>query len=232
MKAPTTPSEAEQYEGTNEVVPENSNACLEGLRQDFNRGIVLIDKYEDIKSATTSWETVEERLLANDSALLKKAATMQGKGELIGVFKDEKLCIIDRGDKYGNREPVIIAFDAQNNRITITTDTPNRADVMKNIAENGKFANYWETREAVLEDGFTLPPEIVEAAEAVSGKPFIRSQNGSEFRSAILDYEDVSSSEGVRVMAFVPDIGRAIGATERYPQSRDASRGAVRALIG
>lgn len=239
----------ELNDATTELSPEILGLCLKGLESDFKRGIVAIDENSDAeayetaleadRSAGTTWEAAQERLLANDSALLKKAATMQGKGELIGVFKNGELCIVDRADTNGNREPVITAFDAENNRITITTDTPDRANTMKNIAESGKFANYWEILRAVTEAGFTVPqdsPEyekkgIVAAVEAVSGNPFVRSQNGKEWRSAILDCGNVSRSAFVRVVSFNPNFENAL-VIHAYPCYRNDNSGAVRVLRG
>lgn len=240
----------ELSEAGSELSPEMLQVCLRGLESDFNRGIVVIDENAEVeayqatlekdRTARTTWEVVQERLLANDSALLKKAATMQGQGELIGVFQNGELCIIDRGDKDGNREPVIIAFDAENNRITITSDTPDRANAMGAITGNGgKFADYWEIREAVMEDGFTLPPDspayekkgIVAAAEALSGKPFVRSENGEEWRSAILECGNVSRDADVRVVRFYPKPGLAY-VSYIGPCRRHAFRGAVRVLRG
>ena len=244
-QAPVVPASKESLEGLSDV----ETVCLEAMREDFDRGIVLIDESSDAGtygaaleadcSAGTTWKVAQERLLANDSALLKKATTMQGKGELIGVFQSGELCIVDRADKNGNREPVITAFDAENNRITITTDTPDRTNAMQNIAESGKFADYWEILQAVNEDGFTVPqdsPEyekqgIVAAVEAVSGNPFVRSQKGKEWRSAILDCGNVSRIAGVRVVGFYPNVGSAC-VDYGYPSFRNAYRGAVRVLRG
>lgn len=224
--------------------------CLKGLEVDFKRGIVMIDENEGVekhqaafekdRTAGTTWEALKERLLANESHLLKKATTMQGQGELIGVFKNGELCIIDRSDENGNREPVMTAFDAQNNRITITTDTPNRVNILRSNTENGgRFANYWEIRDAVIKDGFTLPPDspsyekkgIVAAIEAVTGNAFIRSNNGQHYREAILECGDVSKDCSVRVVYFRPRYGRPrIHAI--IPSYRSGVRGAVRVLRG
>ena len=236
--------------GALERLTDVERACLEAMKVDFKRGIVVIDEdagveayqstLETSRTAGTTWEVVQARLLVNEGALLKKAATMQGKGELIGVFKGGELCIIDRADRDGNREPVITAFDAENNRIVITSDTPDRVNAMGAITGNGgKFADYWEIRRAVREDGFTLPPDspkyekkgIVAAAEALSGKPFVRSENGKDWRSAILECGDVSRDAPVRVVHFYPDRGYAF-VRYAYPGDRSGRRGAVRVLRG
>jgi hypothetical protein len=191
--------------------------CMEGLCKDYNRGIVRINEEEGVeehkaqlkddkgnekdKTAGITIKEFYERMLANDGKLLKKAASMQGKGELIGVFPNGELCIVDRGDENGNREPVIIGFDAEENRIIIASDTPDRPDVMFNIYEKGRFAERWEVFQAVSEDGFMLTHDSLEckgifaAVEAVSGKPFVREKNGTEGKSATLD-----KSSAVRIL--------------------------------
>lgn len=198
--------------------------CMEGLCRDLYRGIVRINEDEGVeehkaqlqdnkgnekdKSAVISMKEFYERMLANDGKLFKKASTMQGKGELIGVFPNGKICIVDRGDENGNREPVIIAFDAKNNRITITTDTPDRADVMQNIRDGGMFANYGRIIQAVREEGFTLPKGlpalrkegIFAAVEAVSGTPFVRSKSNRGLMCALVDHKDTSNNAYINVV--------------------------------
>lgn len=228
-----------------ELSPEVLEACLEGLEGDFERGIVVIDEEKSVddyrftlqqnKTAGSTWETIEEKLLTNNSTLLKKAAEMQGKGTLIGVYPNGELCILDRGF-----EPVITAFDAEENRITITTDTPNREAVMRDVAENGKFGDYWEIRQAAIEDGYTVPANlpdhkkkgIVAAVEAVTSVPFVKSENREESRrSAILDCGDVSRDTSVHAVNFYSNEGRAhVGYAS--PRNRLSFRGAVRVLRG
>lgn len=227
-----------------ELSPEVLKSCLKGLESDFKKGIVEIDEEKGVSdyrdelesegAAGSTWETIEERLLANDSTLLKKAAKMQGGGELIGVYPNGELLIKTRGP-----EPVITAFDAQNNRLTITTDTPNREAVMRDIVENGKFGDYWEIRQAAIDDGYIIPADsldfekkgIVAAVEVVSGKPFVRSSNGKEWRSAILDCGNVSRNARVRVVGSYPFIEFAYVITDG-PRYRYGARGAVCLLRG
>lgn len=242
-----------------ELSSEVLEACMKGLEQDFGRGIVIIEENADLDShksafesdptAGTTWEAVKGRLLAGESVLLKKAATMQGKGELIGVFSNGELCIVDRSDENGNREPVITAFTSENKRITITTDTPKRDTLMNDITQAGRFADYWEVRQAAEEDGLTLPPDtkeykkrgIVAAVEAVSGKPFVSSQNGRERRLAILECGNVSRETHTRTRPRVRVTVRVVGFNsdhehsnvgEDFPGLQVGNRGAVRVLRG
>ncbi len=198
---------------TGEFSPEILDDCLKGLEQDFyKRGIVVINKdgyvdsfksqLEKNRSAGTNWKTIKERLLANDKKLLKKASTMQRKGELIGVFENGELCIVDRSGYNGHREPVYMDFDAQKNLIIRTLDTPYEERASQDTSGGG--ANYFEIREAVIKDGFTLPDAseygeekrgIVAAVEAVSGKPFVSHECENYSICVPLEYGDYSDWE-------------------------------------
>lgn len=225
-----------------ELTPEVLAACLAGLETDYKRGIVVVDGTKGVddfkdalkrdKTAGTLWKTIQGKLEADDSRLLKEAAKLQGRGTLIGVYPDGKLCIKDRGN-----EPVIFAtLDGEH--IEITTDTPNRAELMERVKREGQFADYWEIRNAVRGKDLELPPDcpdyekkgIVAAAEAV-GEDFVRSANGEEYRSAVLECGDVAESSAVRVVAFDPNFGYAF-VGHVYPESRVGGRGAVRVLRG
>lgn len=226
-----------------ELTPDVLAECLAGMEKDYKRGIVVVDETKGVadfraaleqdKTAGTPWETIKGKLEANDSALLKAAAKLQGKGTLIGVYPDGKLCIKDRGN-----EPVIHAT-LEGKQIEITTDTPNRAELMKRVGEEGQFADYWEIRSAVRGKGLELPPDspsyekngVVAAAEAVTGEDFVRSSNGKEWRSTVLECGDVERSAFVRVVDFSPSGGRA-SVSDDYPKVCDDRRGAVRVLRG
>ncbi len=226
---------------TAEVTPEALAACLKGLEADYKRGIVAVDDKGTVddfkialkqdKTAGTTWEQVTARLAANDNALLKKAAGMQGKGTLIGVYLNGELCITDRGN-----EPVIFGKDEVGKQVKITTDTPDRTAAMQGVKQ---FADYWEIRKAVHDEGFTLPPDapdykkkgLVAAVEAITDADFVRSANGTEYRSAVLDCGNVQRSADVRVVFFSPAYGRAFVGVN-FANSRSVDRGAVRVLRG
>lgn len=226
-----------------ELTPEVLAECLAGLEGDYKRGIVVVDETKGVndfkaalskdKTAGTPWGTIKEKLEADDGKFLKKAAQLQGKGTLIGMYPDGELCIKDRGN-----EPVIYA-NLHGQNIEITTDTPNRAELMQRITEEGQFADYWKIRSAVLGKGLELPPDspnyekkgVVAAAEAVTGEDFVRSADGKQWRSAILECGDVSRSLLVRVVTFDPYTWDARVRND-YPWSRTDRRGAVRVLKG
>lgn len=226
-----------------ELTPEVLAECLAGLEKDYKRGIVVVDETKGVdhfrvalrkdKTAGTPWQTIKEKLETDNGKLLKEAAKLQGKGTLIGVYRDGELCIKDRGN-----EPVIYATLGRK-QIKITTDTPNRAELMKKVKEEGQFADYWEIRSAVRRDKLALPPDapdyekrgVVAADEAVTGEDFVRSANGNEWRSAILECGNVSRSSNVRVVDFYPHRGPTYVHSD-YPLYRYVSRGAVRVLRG
>lgn len=231
-----------------ELSPEELK-CMVNLKADFDRGIVVIldDKgidlhknaFEKDRRAGMEWEKdIKQRLMANDCALLKKAVKMPGGAELIGVYPDGSLCMISRNnDKYGNREPVIIAFDCSGNRLIITTDTPDREVVIKNISSGqGRFANYWEIREAVHENDYTLPIDIkdltkvglIASAEVVTSKPFI----GNMDKEVVLECGDVSRSDCINILYFDPGQRGTLVYSGGVPCHTRARRGAVFVLIG
>jgi len=82
VEEPVAPASHEALEKLNDV----ERACLESMKEDFNRGIVCIDDNADKdayqaalgedKTAGQSWETVQGRLLANEAVLLKNAVEL------------------------------------------------------------------------------------------------------------------------------------------------------------
>ena len=162
---------------------------------------------------------------------------MQGKGELIGVYTNGELCIKDRGT-----EPVIIAFDPYGNRLTIVADSPpNKSSVIRYVADGGRFGNYWEIRQAVLEAGYFLPKDqpdyekngIIAASEAVTGKPFVRGdRDGLDYRTvaSILEFGDVPSETMIRLIRF--DRANFALIDNCIPNKSSSTRGAMRFLRG
>ncbi|MFA4814697.1 MAG: hypothetical protein WC924_03480 [Candidatus Gracilibacteria bacterium] len=219
--------------------------CLAQLKEDFDGGIVVVseegdvDAYKAAKEATPtagqSWEAIKVRLFAKGGELLKKAAALQGRGRLVGVYSNGELAIRDRGT-----EPVIYATPKGGALTAITMDTPNREAVMQQIRDGeGEFADYWEIRQAVNGAGYHLPPDspeyvkkgLVAASEAVSGEDYVRSTNGTDWRSAILECGNVSRSSAVRVVDFDPNL-QFTDVNHDNPVHRDVDRGAVRWLRG
>ncbi len=201
-----------------EISEEILEARLEQLHEDFNRGIVVIEEDKTIDDYQSdinegkiadaeSWDEIEERLLLDKSSLLKKAAKMQGGGQLIGVYSNGDLCIRDRGV-----EPVIITFDDEGDVITITTDTPDRDVILQEVGKDARrLGNYTQIRDAVHEAGYILPerPEqpidydrdnkkgVVAASEAVTETFFI--EGNENWRTAIMECGDLDGENTVPI---------------------------------
>lgn len=226
-----------------EISPDLLRLCLERLKADFERGIVLIDDemdeagfvyaLEQEPNAGIKWEAVELRLLANQGALLKKAATMQGGGELIGIYPNGELLIKTRGT-----EPVIFGHDGAGQLVKITTGTPKREEALEKIQGEGLLANYYTIRQSILDDGFFLPQDspdnskrgVVAAVEAVTRKPFVGSQSDREWRYAILDCGP-NLTRYAKAVVSNPDL-QAAHINTFEPRSTSQHRGAIYFLKG
>lgn len=233
-----------------ELVEAELLPLLRNLAADFNRGIVVIDETagrENFREALNcdlhagfNWKQIQNRLLVDKAALLRRAASLQGGGELIGVYPDGQLCLIDRADANGDREPVIVAFNPDGERINIAADSPNREKLLASIAKNGgRFANSGEIGRAVREDGFALPPDLpgyekiglVAAVEVVSGRPFVSSKGGESPRKAVLTKGQMITGVSQRAIVFTPEYSQThVGSLLNLVRNRNW--GAVRVLRG
>ena len=178
-------------------------------KADFDRGIRLIwrDRSVEDKPADLTWERVQDRLLADNAVGLKKAAAMQGGGELFGVDEDGKLLFKDRGN-----EPMMFGFD-QAGKIIMVYDFDENQMAVFSEGQGGRFANYYEIYKEVYESGYELFPStpgckqngMIAAVEEVTKAPFVRSANGTEMRSSWLDNgSNPPIDAGVRELVFDP----------------------------
>lgn len=230
-------------EGT-ERLDERLSACLEQLRRDFDRGIVLIDDettpeqyavaLKADKTAGQKWETLEARLRANGAELLKKAAAMPEGACLIGVYPDGTLAIRQR-----SREIMNARWDSKGELRLL----PHAEAVA--LPNGGEWGKAGEIVRAVREAGYILPADprayekkgLVAASEAVMGGNYVESPVTSnprdrEWRSAMLECpETVSDSALVRVVDFDPFYQKA-RVDRGVARTRVDARGAVLWLRG
>lgn len=172
---------------------------FEGLGQDFFRGIVVIgfnttrEEFRIVlqkdKTVGVKWNDCVKKLEANDNSLLKKAAAMQGGGQLIGVYPDGRLCIKDRGN-----EPVTYGYNC----------TKIFGDAQVDFASKELLVplSCLEILNIVKSAGYTLPfyfedcqeVGIIPAIEAVTGAPYVGKGENEAWRSAVLsDFQNGSS---------------------------------------
>ena len=230
---------------------------LKALKSDFERGIVQIDlkdadgnplegtseqyekaKKED-KTAGQTWETIETRLLADDAALLKKAAAMpNGGGRLIGVHDNGELAIRQRSQEIVNARWTEDWEDGDPEEARGDLLLLSHAEAVS--CKKGRWAKPVEIRQAVISEGYHVPADtldrkkkgLVAASEAVTGEDYVRSANGREWRDAILDCGDhVDDDSLVRVVRFYPS-RRSTYVLGGDANDRYARRGAVLWLRG
>ncbi|QQR84161.1 hypothetical protein IPJ72_03160 [Candidatus Peregrinibacteria bacterium] len=242
IEEPVAPANSETLEKLNDV----EKACLESMRQDFDRGIVQIDDNADEdayqaslkqdKTAGQSWEAVQGRLLANETALLKKAVELSqltgdkaGKGAcLVGVYENGELAIRQRSQeivnaRWNDRGELKLLF---------------HPDAM--AQESGQWAKAVEIVRAVKAAGYHVPADaghkkkgLIAASEAVTGADYVASPNRNERRWAMLECPDDITSyyAHVDVVDFFPSYGYA-RVTSECAGSRRNDRGAVLWLRG
>ncbi|MBT6068319.1 hypothetical protein HOG48_01045 [Candidatus Peregrinibacteria bacterium] len=239
-------SEVIESGGVQPQLDESLRANLEAMRQDFNGGIVLIgddttpEQYTDAlaadKTAGQTWESVEARLLSNDAELLKKAAELPEGGRLIGVYSNGELAIRQRSQEIVNARWTKNWKDGDADKGELRLLS--HAEAM--AQETGRWAKAVEILRAVKAEGFHVPADspdyskkgLVAASDAVTKADYVRSPNGDEWRSAILECrDDVTDNEPVRVVYFALDDGSAVvGYVNAY--FRADGRGAVLWLRG
>jgi len=169
-----TPVTAESAEA------ENLNPELTVYSQEYNQ-------LSDNVKARASWEAIAERLLDNDSEKLKLVKAMQGEGQLVGVDSEGKALFKDKGV-----EPVMYGYDKKGNLLKIYDRNPEQMEKVE------RWANYFEIREQVLEDGYELftddgdygfGDEMKQATDHTK-EPFIASEDRNECRVSWLESGD------------------------------------------
>jgi len=92
-----------------------------------------------------SWQSITEKLYANNYEKLKKVQEMQGGGEFVGIDKAGRALFKDKGT-----EPVMYGFDKEGKLLRIYDRNPEQ---MKKVE---KWADYNEIRVQVLKEGYEL----------------------------------------------------------------------------
>ncbi|PKL36370.1 hypothetical protein CVV38_00465 [Candidatus Peregrinibacteria bacterium HGW-Peregrinibacteria-1] len=214
---------------TLEKVGDAEKACLEAMKEDFDRGIVRIKKnarkdlyqtaLKEDPTAGQSWETIQKRLLANEETLLKKAVELSkltgdptGKGTLlIGIHKNGELAI-------RQRSPEIVNAKWTKFFTGFPEDQSDKGELQllfhpEAIAQKeGQWAKPLEIFQAVEAAGYHLPADtihnkgLVAASEAVTNSPYVMSPDGKEWREAQLRCpKDTNDHTYLRVVRFYPD---------------------------
>ncbi|MFH0820766.1 MAG: hypothetical protein V1908_03250 [Candidatus Peregrinibacteria bacterium] len=178
---------------------------------------------QDAKGRLT-WEAVSEKLLANESAKLKKARAMQGSGHLFHITESGDVLVKDRGV-----EPVMYGWDKPEREegrqlVQIYGRVP---DLMATIKQ---WADATEISARVTADGYELfeddgeygfSEEMKRAAAVNENGLFVASQNRNEWRDTVLKNARFARFRPVAGYVFVDGVA---------PGNRSGTRGAVRLL--
>ena len=202
---------------TAEVASPAENPELAGYHQEYSR------LPADVKSRAT-WETITQKLLANDSEKLKLAQAMQGGGELFGVGAEGVALFKDKGT-----EPVMFGFDEKGKMIQVYDRDPMQMDRIK------KWADYSEIREQVQKDGYELFPykgdydfsNEMSQVQRHTKEPFVASKDRSEWIFSWLESGDKSNI--ARFAIYCPNDGHVYVRID-FSRLRDSRYGAVRLL--
>jgi len=232
-------------DGKGEQLDERLRACLEQMRQDFERGIVIIDEegtsetyaraLKTDKTAGQKWETLKARFLANGAELLKKAAAMPEGACLIGVYSDGTLAIRQRSREIVN----VVRKDIKGEFVLLP-----HAEAMA-LPKSRIFAKATEIVKAVEDAGYHVPADpvyrdkkgLVAASEVVMGGNYVESPvtadpSAREWRSAMVKCDPhVLDGTFVRVVDFEP-IDSETYVYDDVAHARNCLRGAVLWLRG
>lgn len=226
-------------------------ACLEAMKEDFDRWIVRIDDnvnkaayqaaLQEDKTAGQSWEAIQVKLLANEAALLKKAVELskltgdpEGRGALlVGVYENGKLAIRQRSQEIVNARWTKDWQDGQAEKGELRLLFHPEAMAQK----TGRWAKAVEILRAVKAAGYHVPADdpykLVAASEAVTGANYVASLSGAEWRDAMLECpDDVSDNEPVHIVVTRPSSYRGTCVYSRSAGMRRSHRGAVLWLRG
>ncbi|MFA6023899.1 MAG: hypothetical protein WC777_01635 [Candidatus Gracilibacteria bacterium] len=207
-------------EGSEERLDERLAACLEELRRDFDRGIVLIDENAGPtdytralrldKTAGQKWETLKVRLLAKGAELLKKAAAMPGGACLVGVYENGELAIRQRSQDIMSARWTKMWIDGSSDKGELRLLPYAEAKALP----DGRWAKPAEIIQAVKAAGYHAPvypgelekKGLVAASEVVTGGHYVMSPDGDGRRSAIFECdEDIDDESMVYTVAFHPE---------------------------
>lgn len=228
-----------------ESLDKRLRACLEQLRGDFDgRGIVRIDERgtkESYRAALKADKTdgkkwrrdIESRLLANDAALLKKAAVMPEGPFLVGFHANGDLAIRQRSLEIMNARWTEDWKDEDEESARGELLLLPHAEAK--ALPRGRWAKASEIVRKVREAGYHLPPDspncakegLVAASEAVMDSPYVISLDMAEWRSAMLECdENVSDLDYVRIV-FFSSVTKCVDVDNAGADRRFVNRGAV-----
>ena len=202
-----------------EISPQDLNAKLR--KREKMRDVILemalvrygaqYEKMDKDSKLRCSREEVENRLLAQDSHYLRLAERLNQKGILFGVDEEGNPLFADGGEG-----PILIAMTY--------VDTRN---VVLFKSESGKL----------VESGYEMFPYKSEKSdkksleiqmfEAYTGKPFVKSAKGDEWRSSWLESGERPKSPH---SAFIPANGRSVSIVICDQGCKDPERGIRRLL--
>jgi len=131
--------------------------------------------------AKISWEEIQTRLLVNDGHYLALAQAMEQGGQLFGVDAKGNPLISDRGD-----EPIMCGmnFKKTRDRVLYKHDRLDKAGKRELDEDKKPIVTGYEMFPYV--EPSDKSPEILQY-EAHTGKPFVKSPNGDEYRSSWLE---------------------------------------------
>lgn len=171
--------------------------------------------------AKIKWQEIEARLLANNGYYLVLAQAMEQGGVLFGVDKAGNPLIADKGD-----EPIMggMSYKDTRDRVLYKHDRYDIDGQMQRDAAGQPVPTEYEMFGYIPD--YNKSPEITDY-ESHTGKPFVKSPNGDEWRSSWVESgENPSWPRNVR---FNPRVGYAC---VRYDASRNGgfNRGVRRLL--
>lgn len=148
-----------------------------------------------------SWAEIQTRLLANEGHYLALAQAMEQGGILFGVDAQGNPLIADRGD-----EPIMKGMNYKNTRDRVLyKHTSNDKDGTMILGEDQKpISTGYEMFPYV--EPYDKSEEILQY-EAHTGEPFVKSPNGTEWRSSWA--ESGENPSWPRAVSFRPDDGYA-----------------------
>lgn len=175
------------------------------------------DKDSALQTKCT-WEEIRNRLLANGGRYLALAQAMEQGGELFGVDKDGNPLISDRGD-----EPIMKGMNYKNTRDRVLYKHDDKDSIVR--SEDGQpvstgYEMFPYSRE------YNKSDEILQY-ETHTGKPFVKSPDGKEWRSSWLESDENPSWP--RFVCFNPYYGNAT-VSDDFPRVGFPGRGVRRLL--
>lgn len=168
-----------------------------------------------------TWQEIKARLLANNGHYLALAQAMEQGGVLFGVDKSGNPLIADRGD-----EPIMkgMSYKDTRDRVLYKHDRYDRDGQMQRDESGQPISTGYEMFPYI--PNYDKSPEITDY-ETHTGKPFVKSPKGGEFRSSWAESGEAPSWP--RFVRFNPGFGSA-NVDSGYPQLEAYNRGVRRLL--